>query len=45
MKNLQKLFLLILCIGLNCAFLTSCGRYSEPSPVENSGFPHRYPQH
>ncbi|MBP5352699.1 MAG: hypothetical protein J6Y91_02910 [Alphaproteobacteria bacterium] len=45
MKKLQKIFLLITVLGLCAVNLSSCGRYSEPSPIESSGFPHQYPQH
>lgn len=44
MKNWQKFILLFCIIGI-CTGLNACGRYSEPSPIEGSNFPHQYPQH
>ena len=39
---MKKIFLVIGFILL-CGSLVACGRYSEPSPIEGSGYPHRYP--
>ena len=44
MNYLQKIILCISILAL-CGTLCTCGRYSEPSPVPNSGYPHQYPQH
>lgn len=44
MKNMHKIILLFTVIGMFSILLSSCGRYSAPSPVEGSGFPHEYPQ-
>ena len=43
MKNLQKLIFFSCSIALLLMLLTACGRYSEPSPIEGSGYPHNYP--
>lgn len=42
MKSLQKI-LLIICILAGFCALSGCGRYSLPSPIEGSGYPHNYP--
>ncbi|MDY4689944.1 MAG: hypothetical protein ACI4OE_04635 [Alphaproteobacteria bacterium] len=42
MKSLQKILLIICLLGCLGA-LSSCGRYSAPSPIEGSGYPHNYP--
>jgi hypothetical protein len=42
MRNFQKIFFFFV-LALAVVGLSSCGRYSEPSPVEGSGFPHNYP--
>jgi len=43
MKNLRKIVLLSCSAALLLSILTACGRYSEPSPIEGSGYPHNYP--
>lgn len=40
MKNTFKILVLLLTVAV---MLTACGRYSRPSPIENSGYPHHYP--
>ena len=42
MKNFKKIFLVLLLTGI-VVNLSACGRYSEPSPIEGSNFPHNYP--
>lgn len=42
MKSLQKI-LLIICMFAGFCALSACGRYSAPSPIEGSGYPHNYP--
>ena len=44
MTNICKIILLFAVIGAFSLSVTACGRYSPPSPVENSGYPHNYPQ-
>lgn len=44
MTSYYKIFLIICLLG-QLALLSSCGRYSEPRPIEGSGYPHTYPQH
>lgn len=44
MKILQKIFLVLFAVSL-CVVLSACGRYSEPSPIEGSNFPHAYPHY
>ncbi len=44
MKYLRKIIFLSLTLGL-CLTAASCGRYSNPSPIPGSGYPHNYPQH
>lgn len=43
MKNLRKIILAV-CFFSVLVGVTACGRYSEPYPVPESGFPHNYPQ-
>ena len=43
MKNLQKI-ILVTCLLISALEITACGRYSEPYPLPESGFPHNYPQ-
>lgn len=42
MSKIFKLFIFIF-TALSLSALCACGRYSEPSPVSGSGFPHSYP--
>lgn len=42
MKKFQKIVLCI-CLFILLVLLNACGRYSAPSPIEGSGFPHNYP--
>jgi len=44
MENLYKIFLLISLVAFILTSITACGRFSEPYPVEGSGFPHSYPR-
>ncbi|MBR1601444.1 MAG: hypothetical protein IJ677_07690 [Alphaproteobacteria bacterium] len=44
MTNIYKIILLFAVIGSLSLSASACGRYSAPSPVEGSGFPHTYPQ-
>jgi hypothetical protein len=44
MSNIRKIILLVAVIGTLALSLSACGRYSAPSPVEGSGFPHQYPK-
>lgn len=41
MQVFQKIIFGFICVAL--LTLSACGRYSEPSPIEGSGFPHNYP--
>lgn len=41
MQDFQKIIFCFVCALLLA--LGACGRYSEPSPIEGSGFPHNYP--
>ena len=43
MKNIKKIILAVCLTGFLLATLSACGRYSEPSPIEGSNFPHKYP--
>ncbi|MBQ8481747.1 MAG: hypothetical protein IJ532_04370 [Alphaproteobacteria bacterium] len=45
MTNICKIILLFAVIGVLSLSTAACGRYSAPYPVEDSGFPHTYPQH
>ena len=42
MKSLQKI-LFIICLLSGLTAIAACGRYSAPSPIEGSGYPHNYP--
>lgn len=42
MKYLQKIILGMCVCGILTA-VSACGRYSEPSPVAGSEYPHNYP--
>ena len=42
MKLMQKILLIICLFSCFCA-LSACGKYSAPSPIEGSGYPHNYP--
>ncbi|MBQ4399760.1 MAG: hypothetical protein II830_00535 [Alphaproteobacteria bacterium] len=44
MSNIRKIILLVTIISAFAVSLSACGRYSSPSPVEGSGFPHQYPK-
>ena len=44
MTNICKIILLFAVIGVFSLSTTACGRYSAPSPIEGSGYPHTYPQ-
>ena len=43
MEIAKKIFFILCLTGFLLATLSACGRYSAPSPVEGSGFPHQYP--
>ncbi|MBQ8672384.1 MAG: hypothetical protein IJ525_07690 [Alphaproteobacteria bacterium] len=45
MGNFCKIILAMFVFCALTSVLSACGRYSEPSPIEGSNFPHTYPQH
>lgn len=45
MQHFIKIILFILVIGSIGLSVAACGRYSAPSPIEGSGYPHKYPQY
>lgn len=44
MTNICKIILLFAVMGVLSVSTAACGRYSAPSPIEDSGYPHNYPQ-
>lgn len=42
MTNIRKIILFAAACVMLLA-VSACGRYSAPSPVEGSGYPHTYP--
>lgn len=44
MKYILKTFVCLCFVFLLCN-LTGCGKVAEPSPYENSGYPHAYPRY
>ncbi|MBR6355546.1 MAG: hypothetical protein IKR92_01710 [Alphaproteobacteria bacterium] len=45
MKSVCKIILWsCLFVGIMSS-LSACGRFSQPYPVEGSGYPHNYPRH
>ncbi len=44
MKSTNKIIVTLLILGI-LLNVSACGRYSEPSPIPGSEYPHSYPKY
>lgn len=44
MKQVLKIFSMVMVLAALGVSLAACGKISSPEPIEGSGYPHSYPR-